>query len=107
MLYPYYSPNNLQFGNLNLQSQVSSTDDTDETNETTDELTEEDDGEGDENGDSNGDGDSDGDEDGDEDVGEEMYTDLWQSIIDYFGICEGSNKPFRIAVFPRLPIKAN
>lgn len=27
--------------------------------------------------------------DGDEDVGEETSDDIWQSLIDYFGICEG------------------
>lgn len=91
-----------------IKQSENNTDDTDEMNEGSDELSEE----GDENENGNEDG-EDGDGDEDEDVGEETSTDFWQSLIEYFGICEGSKKVFRITVLPRianinyLPIKAN
>lgn len=87
LLYPLYSPNALQIvGNpptIDTQNQYQVTQfeglptgATDESSDGTDESFEEGDGGG----------------DGDEDVGEETDSDFWQSIIDYFGICEGSGK---------------
>lgn len=88
LLYPSYFSNVLQFESTLTnkiqkphgiaQFEDSSAGDTDESTEGTEQLFEE-------GGDANGDSDG----DGDEDVGEETYTDFWQSLIDYFGICGG------------------
>lgn len=121
-LYPSFYSNGLQFPSTttnniqNLygikpieQTENLSTDDLDERNEGSggsyeeSDETENENEDGDENEDENGDGN----EDGDEDVGEETGTDFWQSLIDYFGICEGSNKAYRIAIVSRSSIKAN
>lgn len=101
--FPSTTTNNIQIG----QTENLSTDDSDETNEGSDESYEESDEDENENEDGDGDENGDGSEDGDEDVGEETGTDFWQSLIDYFGICEGSNQAYRIAIVSRLPIKAN
>lgn len=124
LLYPAFSLNGLQSArpqtnNMQIlhgiepteQSENSSTDDdTDETNEGSDESYEESDEN--EEGNEGGSEDGGGDGDEDEDVGEETGTDFWQSLIDYFGICEGSNKAIRTAILSRikadrLAIKAN
>lgn len=106
LLYPFYSPNTLQFAipstsniqHLNgvelIEQLQSDAGETDEMNEGSHELSEE--------SHENENGNEDGDEDGDEDVGEETGTDFWQSLIEYFGICEGSRKAFRIAILPRI-----
>lgn len=108
LLYPSYFSNALQFESLSTnniqkpygiaQFEDSPAGDTDESTEGAEESFEE-------GGDADADGDSDGDGDGDEDVGEETFTDFWQSLIDYFGICEGNRNTFHIAALPQ--IKAN
>lgn len=98
LLYPFYSSNALQ-PTIDIQNRYEVTQFEDSPTGATDETS---DGADEVDGADGADG-SYEEGDGDEDVGEESGSDFWQSVIDYFGICEGKNK----IKATRLSIKGN